>query len=76
VNEKPKINYSKLVQVDEGKPYRWYKRKNGTYVEASVCCDCSLTHIVQLTPTKKYLNVRVWREDIKTKELRAKSKKK
>lgn len=74
MNEKPKIHYSATTQVKEGKPYRWYKRKNGTYVEASVCCDCLLVHIVQLTPTKRYLNVRVWREDLKTEELRKKKK--
>jgi hypothetical protein len=72
--EKPKINYSKLVQVSEGKPYRWYKRKNGTFVEASVCCDCDLVHIIQMTPTKRYLNVSVWREDAKTNELRKRRK--
>jgi hypothetical protein len=72
--EKPKINFSKLVQVSEGKPYRWYKRNDGTFVEASVCCDCNLVHIVQLTPAKRYLTVRVWREDTKTKELRKRRK--
>lgn len=74
--EKPKINYSHIIQVIDGEPYRWYQRKNGTYVEASVCCQCNLTHIIQLTPTKRYLSVRVWREDLKTNELRKTAKRK
>lgn len=74
---KPKIRYSgKIVQVIDGKPYRWYERKDGTYVEVSVCCDCQLVHTIEMKPNKKYIRVRVWREDTKTKELRIKNKKK
>jgi len=69
--EKPKVRYSgKVVQVVDGQAYKWYKRKNGTYVEVSVCCDCQLVHVIEMKPNRKYIRVKVWRDDEKTKELR------
>jgi len=73
--EKPKVRYSgKMIQVVDGKAYRWYKRDDGTYVEVSVCCDCQLVHTIEMKPNKKYMRVKVWRDDGKTKELRSKKK--
>jgi len=71
---KPKVNFGKLTQVIDGKSYRWYKRSDGTFVEASVCCDCLLAHVIEMKPTKRYMRVKVWREDEKTNELRRKRK--
>lgn len=70
--KKPKVRFGQTVQVQDGKAYRWYSRKDGTYVEASVCCDCSLVHIIEMKPNKRYLRVKVWREEDKTKALRKK----
>jgi hypothetical protein len=73
--KKPRVGYSgKLVQVVDGNPYKWYERKNGTYVEVSVCCDCQLVHIIEMKPNDGYIRVKVWRDDEKTKELREKRK--
>jgi hypothetical protein len=68
--KKPKINFSDVIQVKDGEPYRWYRRIDGTYVECSVCCDCQLVHTIEMKPNKRYMRVKVWREEEKTKELR------
>jgi hypothetical protein len=72
--KRPKVNFSNIFQVVDGKAYRWYKRVDGTYVEASVCCDCKLVHIMEIKPNKTYARVKVWRDEKKTKELRKRKK--
>ena len=63
---------TKIVQVEDGKAYPWKMRKDGTAVEVSICCDCSLVHIIEAQPRKGYIRMRVWRDDTRTKLLRKK----
>jgi hypothetical protein len=72
--KKPKVKFGATVQVEDGKAYKWYPRKDGTYVEATVCCDCNLTHVVELKPNRGYLRVKVWREEEETNALRSSRK--
>ena len=67
---KPQVKPGKIEQVADGKPYRYRLRKDGTATEYTVCCDCSLTHMLELKPGKNSIRVRVWREDEITDELR------
>ena len=74
--EKPNLRFTKTTQVLDGKAYKWYQRKNGTYLEASVCCDCLLVHIVEMKPNKNYMRIKVWRDDKETKRLRKRKRRK
>ena len=57
-------------QVKNGEPIRYYKRKDGSAVIITRCCDCSLVHVEQLKPTARYIMVRVWRDEKRTQESR------
>lgn len=71
--KKPKLKVSSIKEVEGGKAYYWHKRKDGTFVEASVCCDCDLVHMIEMKPGKNRMRVKVWREDEATEKLRAKN---
>jgi hypothetical protein len=60
------------IQVIDGKPDRWHKRKDGTAVYYTVCCDCGLTHKEEIRNKNKYFLIRVWRDDALTKDHRGK----
>lgn len=69
---KPKAEFGKLEQAIEGKAHRYHLREDGTAVAYTVCCDCGLTHLEEFKPMKKYLRVRVWRDEQRTTEQRRK----
>ena len=71
---KPKAQWGKIEHVTEGKPHRYYLRPNGTAVAYTICCDCGLTHLEEFTPRKKYIRVRVWREEEFTQKQRRRKK--
>ena len=68
----PKIKVKQVKQVIDGKTERWYLDKSGSALYPTVCCDCSLVHIEQLTPRDGYIAVKVWRDDAMTDALRKK----
>jgi hypothetical protein len=68
--KQPQIKIDKVVHVENGKAYYWKARKDGTFVEASVCCDCSLVHVLQYKPGKAAMRVKVWRDDKLTNKYR------
>ena len=72
---KPKANYGKMVEVQDGETHKYHLRKDGTSVVYTVCCDCNLTHLEEFTPKKDHIRVRVWRDDEKTSDLRRQTKK-
>lgn len=71
---KPYAPFGKLFQVEEGKAYRHYKRKNGLIVSYGVCCDCLLTHLEVIKANKRYLTIYCWRDDGHTRILRRKKR--
>lgn len=64
---KPKVWFGKIQQVYDGKPVKYYYRKNRTAVEYSICCDCGLVHLVEYKPLKSCLVIRAWRDEERTK---------
>lgn len=73
---KPVVKPSKIEHVKDGEPYRYPLNKAGKAVEMSICCDCSLVHLMEFKPGKRSIRVRVWREDGLTDQLRKNPKKK
>ena len=71
----PKIKIGQVKQVLDGKAERWYIDSSGSALYPTVCCDCSLVHIEQLTPRDGYISVKVWRDDVLTDALRKKKRK-
>jgi hypothetical protein len=71
----PKAVIGRIEHVKPGQPIKYYRRKNGTAVVFTVCCDCALTHLEEFTPRKNYIRVRVWRDDEKTKKFRKRKNK-
>lgn len=57
-------------QVRDGEIHRYYKRKNGACIVVTICCDCGLTHVQEFIPKKRYVRVRVWRDDKRTEHER------
>lgn len=71
MSKQPDVTFNtKTIQVEDGKAYNWYPRKDGTFVEVSVCCDCSLVHVIEMKPNKRAMRVKVWRHDEQTNKLR------
>ena len=70
----PFAKFGKISVMTEGQTHRYYRRKNGTSVVYTICCDCSLVHVEQLTPHKRYISVCCWRDDVYTKRLRRRKK--
>jgi hypothetical protein len=69
---KPKAVVGKVEQAQEGKTHRYFRRKNGTAVAYTICCDCGLTHLETFTPRKRYIAVKVWRDEKLTRKFRGK----
>ena len=65
-----RVSPSKIEHVKDGVPYRYKLDKQGKAVEMSICCDCSLVHLMEYKPGKTSIRVRVWREDEMTEKLR------
>ncbi len=76
MSTRPVARFSRVDQVREGKPYRLKFREDGTAVEYTICCDCSLVHLVEYRPTQSGVTIRVWRDEKQTKRLRKNTKKK
>ena len=70
------LRFGKIEQVTNGKAVRYYRQKDGRALAYEICCDCSLTHAVEIIPRKNYIRMRVWRDEEKTAWLRSKKKKK
>lgn len=68
--KKPPASFGKVQQVYDGVPERYWKRRNGAAVLFTVCCDCGLVHLEELTPRGRYIKARVWRDDKRTGEMR------
>jgi len=73
---KPKADFGKPVQVRDGEVHRYHIRKDGRAISYTICCDCGLTHLEEFVPKKTYIKVRVWRDDVRTAEMRRRKKKK
>jgi histidyl-tRNA synthetase len=71
---KPKAQWGKVEQVREGKSHRYYLRPDGTAVAYTICCDCGLTHLEEFKPEKRYIRVKVWREEELTQKQRNRKK--
>lgn len=72
--EKPNAKLGKITQVDEGVALRYHRRKDGSVVMHTICCDCCLVHLEQYIVNKNYISVKVWRVDNATRKLRTKFK--
>lgn len=73
----PKANggwNGKTQQIYDGVVHRYSRRKDGTAVIYTVCCDCGLTHLEEFLPKRGYIRVRVWREEAITREVRRRRK--
>lgn len=71
---KPKAEWGVVTTAVEGKADKYFLRENGTAVAYTICCDCGLVHLEEYKPMGKYIRVRVWREEDKTKEQRKRKK--
>ena len=71
---KPTASFGRPVQISDGETHRYHVRKDGRSITYTVCCDCNLVHLEEFTPRKGYIKVRVWRDDVKTAELRKKKR--
>lgn len=72
--EKPSARLGKIEDVDEGVSLRYHRRKDGSVVMHTICCDCCLVHLEQYIPNKHYITVKVWRDDANTSRLRERFK--
>ena len=61
----------KLIKVKDGQVLKT-KRYGNLAIQGIVCCDCHLTHWIILTIAKKHVEMRVWRDDEITNEIRQK----
>ena len=69
---KPKAVVGIIEQAKEGTRHRYHLRKGGKFVGYTICCDCGLTHLEEISIKKRYLSVRVWRDEKLTKKHRGK----
>jgi hypothetical protein len=76
MSKKPLADFGKIEQAQEGKAHRYHLREDGTAVAYTICCSCLLVHLEEFKPMKKYIRVRVWREEEMTQKLRRRRKKK
>jgi len=71
---KPEARVGKIEQIEDGISYRYHRRKDGSVVVHTICCDCCLVHLEEYTVNKRYLTVKVWRDDEATAKLRKRYK--
>lgn len=69
---KPKALVGKIEHAVEGKRHRYHLRADGRFVGYTICCDCGLTHLEEISVRKRYLSVRVWRDEKLTRKHRGK----
>lgn len=67
----PTALWGKVEQVHDGVPERYHRRKDGSTVIYTVCCDCGLVHKEEYVPHTTYLRVRAWRDEARTRRMRA-----
>ncbi len=71
--QQPKLaKVGKVQQVLDGKTYRIHKRKNGSFVTYTICCDCGLTHLEEFKVRKNFISAKAWRVEKMTKQFRGK----
>lgn len=70
--KEPKANFGKPIQIHDGEVDRWPLRKDGKAVGFSICCDCGLVHKEEYQARKRYVRVRVWRDEEQTDKQRKK----
>jgi hypothetical protein len=73
-SERPDIKLGKVEHVIDGKPYHYRLGKDGAAHEISICCDCSLVHVMRFKPLARSIQVTVWRHDELTDKFRKKVK--
>ena len=75
---KTEKSYSKArtLYPKAGEALKVYFRQNGEAIQLEACCDCHLIHLNSYKPAKRYLSIRSWRDEDRTKFFRKKARKK
>lgn len=73
-SRKPEAEFGPVATAKEGVPDKYWFREDGTAVSYTICCDCGLVHLEEFKPMKRYLRVRVWRDEERTKWWRKRRK--